>query len=158
MNCACVKALVWRCLVTSMCISPLLITRLLLFCVINLLYSIISKAIIWIIASPGLRQRFLKAEFWTGLALIFKSRTIISPILLSLIIWSSSSLRHVSNFLNVTLFCIAVILMFIPSHAYVVTTHLTLLFMFSMVAWFSMTCVSGVTPGSVTTIIRGRIL
>ena len=44
MNCACVKALGWRCLATSMCIPPLLITRLLLFCAISLLHSIISKA------------------------------------------------------------------------------------------------------------------
>ena len=158
MNCACAKALGWRCLATSMCISPLLITRLLLFCAINLLRSIISKASIWIIASPGLRQRYLKAEFWARLASIFKSRTIISPILLSMIIWSSSSLRHVCNFLNVTLFCTDIILVFIPSHAYFVTTHLTLLLMFSMVAWFSMTCISNVMTGSLTTFILNSLL
>ena len=44
MNCACAKAIGWRCLAMSMCISPLLITRLLLFCAINLLRLIISKA------------------------------------------------------------------------------------------------------------------
>ena len=70
-----------------------------------------TKASIWIISSPGLRQRFLRAEFWTRLASIFKSRTVISPILLSMIIWSNSSLRHVCNFLNVTL-CTAIILVF----------------------------------------------
>ena len=68
MNCACTKALGWRCLATSMYISPLLITRLLLFCATNLLRSIISIASIRIIASPGLRQRFLKAEFWARLS------------------------------------------------------------------------------------------
>ena len=92
------------------------------------------------------------------LASIFKSRTIISPILLSMIIWSSSSLRHVCNFLNVTLFCTAFILVFIPSHAYFVITHLTLLLMFLMVAWFSMTCISNVMTGSLTTFILNSLL
>ena len=82
----------------------------------------------------------------------------ISPaILLSMIIWSSSSLRHACNFLNVTLFCTAIILVFIRSHAYFVTTHLTLLLMFSMVALFSMTCISNVTTGSLTTFILNSL-
>ena len=44
-----------------------------------------------------------------------------------MIIWSSSSSRHVYNFLNVILCCTAIIPVFILSHAYFVTTHLTLL-------------------------------